>query len=275
VAELVKRNGDWHIVDSGTSLEGVTREGTRVEDEALVAGVPYQVGGFELVMQGDDVPRRTADRPMPASGAAASQPIMKTMMEDTPLVPRTMMETDSTPIIPRTMFEAPMPQQHVAQPVAPSPMQVPPAVRVAPVAAAPMAKRKNLKPLIFALAGGVVLLLVLAVLTSGKKKPKVEPPVASTTTTTTTAPAVVAQRPATGDEQISRLQIDEALNSWEAQLKQKDDQALRDRFCIVASEVAAVHAASGDPGKAREYYKRIVAVGSPNSDMVKLAQAKL
>ena len=58
-------------------------------------------------------------------------------------------------------------------------------------------------------------------------------------------------------------------------MKQGANPALRDRFCMVASEVAAVHAASGNPAKAKEYYKRIVAVGAPETEVVKFAQAKL
>jgi hypothetical protein len=273
VAELVRRGGDWHIVDTGTSLEGVTREGNRIEEEALIAGVPYQVGGFELVMEGTEGLRKTGERPAPAAA-----PIMRTMMEEeTPnLIPRTMMEADA-PMIPKTMFEAPMPREQVAAPrpvvspaAAPIYAPAPAAVQVAP-------KRRSLVPLILGLAGALVLLVILGVVFGGKKKPQPAPQVATTTATTSTAPVVAppVTRPATGDEQSARLQIDEALNSWEAQLKQGADPALRDRFCMVASEVAAVHAASGNPAKAKEYYKRIVAVGAPETEVVKLAQAKL
>lgn len=286
VAELAKKNGEWRIVDSGTSLEGVLHNGARIEDEPIEAGSTYHVGGFELVIEGiEPPPWKTAERPMPSPAPATARPVMRTVMEDTPLVPRTMMETDSrpvvprtmmetdaTPIIPKTMFETPMPAQNAppARVAAGVPAQ---AVRVQGTPPAATPPRRNLKPLIFALAGGVVLLLLLAVLTGGKKK--APPPVVAKKAPVAPVVAPVVQRPASGDEQIQRLQIDTALDSWEAELKRADDPKLRDRFCAVAAEVASVHLAAGDPAKARQYYQRIVSVGAAESEMVKLARTRL
>ena len=287
IADIVKKDGEWRIIDTGTSLEGVTRSGVRVEDEPLLSKEPYQVGGFEFLIEDDSVPRRTAERANPGASptSAGRRDIPQTIIEtdSAPVIPRTVFEE---PVIPKTVFEMPMPSKPASQPgmtPTPQPLQMTPMPEVAPAhAAAPAAPAPNRRRLLMiVLAAGIMLMLLIIVVGGGsKKKPKGKEDVATSTTTTTTAAttetaAPVATAVVSGDDLIKKLDIDGALNAWERQLKEKPDPAVADRFCRVAADTAAVYAASGDAAKAKSYYARVVAVGAADSEVVKMAKTKL
>lgn len=287
VADLVRQADGWHIVDSATSLEGVTRAGTRVDDELLAADQVYSVGGFEIVVQFEGSEVR--QQPAAAGPPAASDPyIPSTMMEDQiqpgpsasrpepRVTPHTMMETELPPSarreVPKTMYE-PMP---VSRPASSQAEMVRPVV-VQPAAAAPARKPRRLLIIGCGLGLGMLLLLIVLVAGGKKKKPvvaekKIEAPKTSTTATTATTAAPVA---ASAETLLADLRFDETLTAWETQLgKSPADASLQQRHSDLALEIARIHSANGSDDAAK-YYQRVIRFGAPGSEAVLTARRKL
>jgi hypothetical protein len=265
VADLVKKPDGWHLVDAGTSLEGITREGARVEDELILPGQLYSVGGFELLAEGvagsapvasreaSVVPSTVADVPMP-------QGYLPTIAEGV-AVPRGVSD------VPKTMFEAPMPQSVRPQPARSPAEMVRPPQSPAPAAAqrgaaapSPDAKKKRLRIIAGAFGGATLLLLLLVLLKGDKKEPvakKVETPA-----TSTAAPPASTTAPAASDavQLLAALKYDEALALWETQLDRTTDATLRKRYSELAMEIGRLHAAKGSP-KAKEYFEKVAKWG--------------
>lgn len=279
VADLVKKPDGWHIVDAATSLEGVARDGNRIEDELVTGGAVYSVGGFELVAEGA--------APAAAAGPQAERPagMPPPTMADVAMPsgpPPTIAENVAIPRgseIPKTMFEAPMPRAAApaARPSGPAAQLVTPPRHAAP-AAAPDNRRKRLLLIAGVFGALIVLMLILIVARGGKDEPtKVVTTETTATTATTvvkteTAPPVVAASDAA--KLLSSLKYDEALAAWEAQLGKGPDPALAKRYADLALEIGRIQAASGAPN-ARQYFERVVKFGPADSAAVAEAKRRL
>ena len=299
VADIVKEADGWHLVDSGTSLEGVTHNGTRVDDELVITGEPYSVGGFELVVQleGDEaaaqerqIKKRTAERIVPGTVAGDAPVVLATIAESVE-IPRTMMDTAlPSNEIPKTMFEAPMPAAAPRQaPPPPRPAVQPqgPPVLIPPVSSRPVAAATSAPPnrkriLLLASAVGVVFILLVVVIIggSGSKKPKPSAKVAKSETNTTAAPTTTAPvtpvvPSGTPTQHLASLNYDAALSSWEKELASPSaSSATRNRYAELALEVGRIHAANGSP-KAPAYFANVVKYGAPDSPAVAEAKRRL
>jgi hypothetical protein len=276
VADLVKRPDGWHIVDTATSMDGIARNGTRVDDELVAPDSVYSVGGFELVIQeGSGAP---AAHRAPATAAGG---VLPTIMEDV-AVPRTMMEVPATMMestpgqIPRTMYEAPIPPS-----ARPSPAAVPQPVPYAPQPVAPVVTEVPRKGprfrlvIITAVVLMFLLLLIVIVGRGGEKKPQVaaKPKPAPVTSTTSVAPPTAA--PASATELLAQLRYDDALAAWQKQIDAGSaDAALRERYAGLALEIARIHEANGSPA-ASSYYEKAAKYGAPGSAAVAEANRKL
>ncbi|HVT03483.1 MAG TPA: FHA domain-containing protein [Thermoanaerobaculia bacterium] len=102
VADLVQKDNQWRIVDAGTSLEGVSRDGARIEDEVLLFGQPYVVGGFEIVPEAATVKASAVSPEAAGAGKRAAPPSATPRGVDPQAIPRTMMAGEVD--VPKTMF---------------------------------------------------------------------------------------------------------------------------------------------------------------------------
>jgi hypothetical protein len=285
VADLVEKNGVWHIVDSGTALEGVTHGGTRVEDEPVISGDVYNVGGFEMVpeLAGSHAAKAPKSREEYMRTLAEQRIPARTVSEDSgSSVPRTMMETDSEPLIPRTMMETSIPdvrpmQRPVAQAVRQSPNSAPgfqPMDSGGRGAAQSGPKKSNaLKIIMGVLFAGILLMLIVVMLSGGKKKVvKKEPPAPVKTAVVETPPPPPN---ATAPDLLGTLHPDEALTLWARQLDEKPDPAIQKRYADIAMELSHVYAANNDVTKSRQYLEGVVKYGPAGSEAVTAAKAKL
>lgn len=264
VAEVVKRDGSWRIVDAGTSLEGVVHDGVRVIDEPFAAGEPYLVGAFELAAE-DSTPR----------AAAAA---------DDDAFPMTMLES-RMPEIPGTMIQQ-MPARKAAAPpqaAAPANKLVFSSVSSAPQqAAAPAAAQRKSSAvprilLIALLSVAVLFLAILFVAKSGRKSPARATTATAATAThaaATTAPAPTT--PANAEELAKRLELDKAFAAWDAQLAAGTaGPEVRQRVVRGSLELARAYTAANDTAAARPYFERVLRYGAAGSDEVRVAQAHL
>jgi hypothetical protein len=286
VADIIKQADGWHLIDSGTSLEGITRGGERIDDELVVSGVPYSLGGFELVVQLEgeeassqemEIKRKTGERIVPGT-VAENRPVVLPTMAENMSVPHTMMETELPKNeIPRTMFETPLPAaaQRQATPPRPAPQLAPqPQVAAARAVAPP---KRNRRLLVLGTAFGLGLLLLLIVIVGGGKKEKPKPPVevVKTPATTSTTPTAAVSPIASAAQSLAGLRYDEALTSWERQLASPTaDAATRKRYADLALEVGRIHAANGS-SDASKYFSNVVKYGAPDSPAVAEAKKRL
>ena len=287
VADVIRRADGWSIADAATSLEGVTRGGSRIEEEKVVAGEPYMVGGFELVFEGAG-----AVAPMSANARTfAGQP-------EAGVLPRTIVEQPLPPgtgrEVPKTMMDTPLPQGTPASaPAGPQfrPMQTAHNVPVPPphqqqyaqhapgVAAAPPKKRRTGLLLVAVLGVLMVLLLVviLAAVGGRKKSAKPKAPTASQTPapTQTAPPPPTADPVKTGDTFAASLEMDKALASWEQAIEKTPNPELQKKYARAALDLALVYAAANDTARSREHLEKVAKFGPPESDEVRMAKAKL
>jgi len=298
VADLVEQKGSWRLVDTGTSLEGLTRAGSRVEDEAVMPGQSYSVGGFELIFEG--APAGVAPRTVGGEAVIAPRPapydVPETVVESFEnmrggVAPQPPSRPQANAPIPKTMFESPMPPPSSAPPPAFVPQQPQPMMNPAlqgfqpmagPTVAAPPARPKSSSKRILLLAAGLgmlFLILILAVLMSLREKK--EPPVPVVTTSSPAAAPtpvsttqVVADPVAQGEAFARSLEIDKALESWEKALA-KPNPELQRRYALTALEVGMVHAAANDVTGAKKYFEKVVKHGPADSPEVALAKSKL
>jgi hypothetical protein len=286
VGDLVRRGESWFIVDAGTSLDGITRDGERVDDEVVIDGRVYSIGGFELVPHLD-----SSEKPA-SSGPRAGAMIPGTVIEELPdfrrTIPGTMMEPmpdlgPSRAEIPGTVVE-PLPQFAKKEiPATVFEMQIPKApaaVPAPPVAPAPTPRSSSPRRILLlaTLTFGFLLLLLLLIVKGGKKKDVAK---TETTATQTTAPVVATVAPAPPPvavagpaELLGGLKYDAALAAWEKQLASGDDPTVRARYAELALEVGRIHAANHSPD-ARAYYGRAVKFGPAGSDAVAEAKKRL
>lgn len=279
VADIVNRGGEWRIVDAATSIDGVSHNGRRVEDEPLVSGERYSLGAFELMAEGVG----GAASPVPPSAPSHGVPPAR------PGGPATLMQTGDQPPIPKTMFETPIPgglagsnapPQAAPQFTPPAssgfqPMAQPAAAVPPPRPAATPQKKRSKLPLIlalFALMFVVVLLAGVMFMMGGRDK-KVATPAATPTPAPTPAATVVAPAEA-GNQKASALQIDEALQSWETAIQAGGNDELRVRYAKLAYDAAMVHAAANDSEKSKSYLERVIKFGPPDSPEVEDAKAR-
>jgi hypothetical protein len=277
VADIVNRGGQWHIVDAASSIEGVSHNGRRIEDEAIVPGERYALGAFELIA--DPGTPAAAPPPAPVQNVAPARPA----------APPTVAEGDRPPI-PKTMFEAPMPsglEGSSAPPPAPPPYTPPPPSGFQPIGqpaapapaapraqAPPPAKRSKL-PLILALAAlmFVVLILAAVMLMRGSGEKQVATPAATPAPAPTpTVPVITPTEE--GNRRAAALEIDEALRSWESAIEAGDNE-LRVRYAKLAYDAAMVHAAANDPEKSKGYLDRVIKFGPADSPEVLAAKARI
>ncbi|MEO8217338.1 MAG: hypothetical protein ABI718_09670 [Acidobacteriota bacterium] len=281
VADLVSRGGQWRIVDTATSIEGVSRGGVRIEDEALVSGEPYSVGAFEIVAEGTGVTSTQATAPTAAVDAPAF---------GRGAVPETMMQSYDTGgrPVPKTLFEAevprgtsgssrPAPQQFQPQ-AAPSGFQpvsipAPRANTPVPQQAPPPKSGSKMKLILIVLIVLVVVVGLVAVMMGRKNEPVATATVAATPVPPPTPTPIPAGDLAT--LAASNLEIDKALEGWETELQKAPTDDLRQKYTTVAYDAAMVYAAGNDSARSRKYLEGVVKFGVPTSDEVQRAKAKL
>ncbi len=279
VADIVNRGGEWRIVDAATSIDGVSHNGRRVEDEPLVSGERYSLGAFELMAEGVGPAASPVPLSAPSHGVPPPRPGGPPTMMDEPPIPKTMFETPipgelagsnaPPPAAPQFTPSAPSGFQPIGQPAAAVPPPAPPRP------AAPPPKRRSKLPLILALFALMFVVLVLAgvIFMMGGKDEKVATPTATPTPAPTPAAAVVAPAEA-GNQKASALEIDEALQSWEAAIQAGGNDELRVRYAKLAYDAAMVHAAANDTDKSKSYLERVIKFGPADSPEVEDARAR-
>lgn len=287
VGDIERRDDGWYIVDPATSLEGISRDGRRIDEEPLAFDQAYSIGGFEMVAEGDqeDLPAGTAaggesaaipgtvfETPLP--GEYRESP--KTMYEGALSgrdVPHTVFEEpfpSDDPVIPRTVYQA-MPSPDVSS--SPQPAQSQPSA--APAARAGARKRRLM---IIAALGGFLLVLLIAVAIGRKDSP---PQVAAEPAAEEVATVAPEKAPETVEPSVSpealaaELKLDELFQSWEEALAKAPDAALQQRYAATALELGLVHAAGNEAEQARGYFEKVVKFGPADSNEVAIAKRKL
>lgn len=275
VAEIVWRNDEWWLVDSGTSLEGVTRGGVRVIDEPVEPGQTYVVGGFELVSDANPT-RKTVSQSLPDE------------------LPKTIVGA-ALGAIPGTIVQPmPIPRKPPAQPAPPaagaSKLHFEPIAqgRTAPapaVSPAHVSGTKKRGPILIVAAVALLAIVggLAVIMTTGGSKP-VSPSSASATAAATAAPSTAPQSttsvpaPATADGSLfaRNLEVEKALAAWEASIAAGNaDPQVRQKIASGAFEIARAYAAASDSANARRNFQRVVQYGQPGSPEVAYAKSRL
>lgn len=289
VADLVQRNDGWHIVDAGTSLEGLTRGGSRIDDEKVVGGEAYGIGGFEILFgevgasSGDYSSRATAVSSPVASGGDMVVP--KTMVEPMPYAggrdaPKTIVDM---PLPPASAPSGPSTPQFVPLKTAHNmavPSSGPPPQQYAPqaYAAAPAAPKKKRGLIVVGVIGAVLVLLLIAMLAlmGGGESAPTEQAKATPTPQATAAPTPTPADPlAAGNQAAANLDLEKALAAWETAIEKSPSPELQRKYAQTAYEVALVYAAANDTARAREHLEKVTKFGLPDSAEVQLAKARL
>lgn len=272
VAEFVHRGGEWYLVDSGTSLEGITRSGIRVIDEPVEPGQSYAVGAFELITNANQNRIGAA-----TSAGGSGKAIPMTMVEaDLRAIPRTVVE--SIPRAPEVPHGAPREsgsgQRIVFQPVVAAAPAMPSSV--SPQRGTSVIRRI----LLIAVVVALTIVIGLAVILSGRKPARRVSPAASTApVTATTKPVLpVPAAPAPdGDALARKLEIEKAFAAWESELSANPSASpeLRRKVANGAFELARAYAAVNDRTSAARYFEIVIRHGQPDSAQVREARARL
>jgi hypothetical protein len=263
VAELVRDGDGWRIVDAGTSIDGVTHNGTRVLDERVIAGESYTVGAFELIIDPEQ-----AMRAAQAASAQAGGAIPMTMMSaDLGVIPGTMIRpAEAAPARPQANSKL------VFAPVAAEPRAVPQRRTAAP--ATPSSTRRRVL-LVAAVALATICISLAVLVSSAPKQARGGAKDSTTATQQQTAPPSAPVASVSGDVLASNLEIDKAFAAWEAEFATKPSPELRDKIVRGAFELARAHAAAGDSVAASRHFARVVRYGDPNSEAVRIARARV
>lgn len=275
VGDVVRRGEIWYIVDAGTSLDGITLEGERIDDEAIIAGRVYSIGGFELVAQLPAAAERSMDVPPTRSGLIPGTIVeLGDVSRSANAIPGTVVEpiphTRYKEEIPGTIYEAQIPSAHSPRiPQAPAQQQVAVPIKQA------SSSRRGLLLAVFAM--GVMLLLVLLVMSGDKEKnitTQTAPATASAAVATAAPSPAPAVPTASAAELLGSLKYDRALKVWEIQLAKADDPEIRARYANLAFEIGRIRAANQLPG-ASGYFERVVKFGPAGSEAVAEAKRRL
>lgn len=263
VAELIRRDGEWYIVDVGSSLDGVRHGDVKITEELFDPGEAFVIGGFEIVREGTPVARATQSRTLSPES-----------------IPATMFQAKLDPL-PGTVIQS-LDEMRGARPERVDDSKSRLAFQKLPTSPGPKeqpgpARPKSRIRLILLAAAVMFGLLFLAVIIgsgSGKKAPAT-PPADTAAAVPTTAPAAPAPAPvATGDAAALRLDLPNAFAGWEADLERKDDPVLRRKLVSGALEVGRAYAAAGDP-RAADYLEIVIRNGAAGSTEVAIARERL
>jgi hypothetical protein len=262
VAQIVLSHGIWRIVDGGTSMEGVRKNGLRIIDETVEPGQTYVVGAFELLTD--------ANRPdLPPSHAEESIPMTMVSRSDV-AIPGTMIQ-------PRARAgQAAAGEQPRAGNLRFEPIVAPPAGAYAtpPHRSAPA--RSRALPVVIALAAVTIIagFAVIVMTTPGSKtKRQAAPPPAASVPASAVHPA---PPPPDGMALARDLQLDPAIAAWEAAAAAGTaDAETKQRIVNGALEIGHVYAAANDTVTARRYFEKVVKYAEPDSAAARYARSRL
>lgn len=258
VADFVQRDGEWRVIDAG-KLEGVRKGGARIDDEPLVSGSVYTVGGFELIPEFGSAP--AAVNPDVSAAAYVPATVMAPRVAMTPQAP--------AELVPQTMLGAsPAPKPFAAgfEPVAG------PAAAPAPPAAAP---RRRLLMVSAALAAGIVLMLLVAVLRKPQTTPETTSVAETVTIVTTPPPPDAPTQVRAGEKALAALDYDRGLEHWERAMQASQAPELRRRYADVAVDVGRALMARGESARGAEYLRKAIQYGPADAESVAIAKRAL
>jgi hypothetical protein len=261
VADLLLKEGVWRIVDAG-GLKGIRSSAGPVDDEPIVDGATYSVGGFDLILHLSS-----------AAGPLRPPPPSFT-------VPETIMGSrddfgmphDRAAEIPKTSYDqVSSPRQEFA-----SGFQ---SVSTTPAAAPPPGPPPRLRRLLVVagVAGaGILALLVIALL---RDEPKAVP--APTTASHQEVTAATQKLPdaeeetRAGERALAALDYEKGLKHWESALGLSRDPKLQRRYALVAIDVGRALIAKGESARGLEYLQKAVALGQPDDESVVAVKREL
>ena len=278
VAEIVRRGGEWYIVDTGSSLEGVRLGDQKIVEELFEPGELFLVGGFEILREGTPGQRRTQHRTSAAGAESIPQTMYQAKLEALPGTVVQSLDEIRAEILAQKQQAEPQPHADSKARLAFRRLATLGGAKQSPGAAPPAAGRRSRLRVILLVAGILFGLLILAAIIGGSDSGK-----PAATATTATAPAATpkaeatpppAPRPAGGDQAAMKLDLPNAFAGWEAELKAGDSPALRRKIVTGALEIGRAYAAAGDP-RAKDYLDLVVRYGAPEGPEVAVARERL
>jgi hypothetical protein len=264
VAQIVLSHGIWRIVDGGTSMEGVRKNGVRIIDEAMEPGQTYVVGAFELLTD--------ANRPDLPAAHGGEEAIPMTMV------------SSSVAEIPGTMIQSRAQSRPAAGGEPPrggslrfEPLRAPAAAYATPPRRSTPSRSRAIPIVITAAFVTIIGGLAVIVMTAPKPKPK--PPAAALPAAgvpAATAHPVAPPPPPDGMQLARNLQLDQAIAAWEAAVAAGTaDAATKQRIVNGALEIGHVYAAANDTVTARRYFEKVVRYAEPDSAAARYARSRL
>ncbi|HUO84925.1 MAG TPA: FHA domain-containing protein [Thermoanaerobaculia bacterium] len=304
IADLTFKEGQWRITDSGTALEGVSRGGSRVEDEPLLPDEIYSIGAFELVAT--EVEGSVSRATQPAQSAAppvspGDRATIAQSQDEGNLPPKTMWAGEAD--YPKTEYAVDLNEVRrqagaAAAAAAPPPQAAAPPGsgksaaagaggmllrpvtedKPAPARQAPARSSRRRLILLGGMAALLVLLLVVVLVATGGKE-EVAPPVVEAEPAPPPPPpppaeATAGQLAAQGDELARTLQIDKAVAAWSAAIDKGAGAETRAKLLRTSLEMGLAYRAAGQNEKANELLQTVVRVG-PGTPEAARAQAAL
>jgi predicted component of type VI protein secretion system len=251
VGDLVLKDGTWRIVDAG-GLNGIRSKNGPVDDEPIVDGARYSVGGYDIIPH--------LDGAKPSRAAPPTESFPETIVgsrkdfnlaSNRPASDRADEVQGRSPA-PRSAGEYARGFQSVVTNEAP--------------AAQPPRSRRLLVVLCVAVAGILVLLVVVLM----RDEPKAVP--AATTSTEAAAPSHKSpdadDETLAGERALAALDYEKGLKHWESALALKREPKLQRRYALVAIDVGHALIAQGQPSHGLEYLRKAVTLGPSGDESV-------
>jgi hypothetical protein len=250
VGDLVLKDGTWRIVDAG-ELNGIRSARGPVDDEPIVDGATYSVGGYDIIPHLDEA------KPFRAASPIATVP---------ETIVGSLEDFDGS----RRRPDYPADEIKGRTPVSQSAGEYASGFQSVPTTEAPAAQPARSRRLLVVLcvAGAGMLVLLIAALM--RDEPKAVPAL----TTPSQAP-VTSQKPPDAEEEtrdgeraLAALDYEKGLKHWESALALTHDPKLQRRYAVVAIDVGRALIARGQSSQGLEYLRKAVALGASSDESV-------
>lgn len=250
VGDLVLKDGTWRIVDAG-ELNGIRSTRGPVDDEPIVDGATYSVGGYDIIPHLDGV------KPLRAEQRADAVP-------ETIIGSRKDFDISSHRPAHRADEIQGRGQAYRSGGEYASGFQ---SVLTTEAPATQPPRSRRLLVVLCVAAAGILMLLIVALM---RDEPKAVP-----ASTSSSPPAGPSPKPPDANEEtlageraLAALDYGKGLKHWESALALTHDPKLQRRYAVVAIDVGRALIARGQSSQGLEYLRKAVALGPPGDESV-------
>lgn len=250
VGDLVLKDGTWRIVDAG-ELNGIRSTHGPVDDEPIVDGATYSVGGYDIIPHLD-----------------AANPLQTAQRAD--VVPETIIGSRKDFDVSSHRLAGRADEIEGRGQVSRSGGEYASGFQSVPTTEAPAVQAPRSRRLLVVLCVAGAALLMLLIVALMRDEPNAVP-----ASTSTRQAAVPSQKPPdageetlAGERALAALDYEKGLKHWESALALTHDPKLQRRYAVVAIEVGRALIARGQSSQGLEYLQKAVALGPSGDESV-------